>query len=116
MTLSSGGHPPAVLISRNGTRLIDCAGTLLGIYPDTRHDEVDLVLGPGEAVAMYTDGVIETRDAGGGLLGEERLVEVLDACVDEHAEKTASQIIQAAQDHADVGPADDIAVLVLRHA
>ena len=116
VTLSSGGHPPAVLISRNGTRLIDCAGTLLGIYPDTRHDEVDLVLGPGEAVAMYTDGVIETRDAGGGLLGEERLVEVLDACVDEHAEKTASQIIQAAQDHADVGPADDIAVLVLRHA
>ena len=50
------------------------------------------------------------------MLGEERLVEVLDACVDEHAEKTADQLVQAAVDHADFAPADDIAILVLRHA
>ncbi|HYF46952.1 MAG TPA: SpoIIE family protein phosphatase, partial [Acidimicrobiales bacterium] len=89
-TLSSGGHPPAVLVSREGTRLVDCSGTLLGVYPDTRHEEVHLLLRPGEALAMYTDGVTETRDAEGRLLGEERLVEVLDACVEEHAEKTAA--------------------------
>ena len=49
------------------------------------------------------------------MLGEERLVEVLDACVDEHAAKTADQLVQAAVDHADFAPADDIAILVTRH-
>ena len=116
VTLASGGHPPPVLISRSGTRLVDCPGTLLGIYADTAHDEVELVLARGEALALYTDGVTETRDAGGEMLGEERLVAVLDACVDEDAEKTADQLVQAAVEHAAFAPADDIAVLVLRHA
>lgn len=116
VTLASGGHPPPVLISREGTRLVDCSGTLLGIYADTTHEEVDLRLALGEALALYTDGVTETRDAAGAMLGEARLVEVLDACVDEHAEKTADQLVQAAVDHAEFAPADDIAVLVLRHA
>jgi serine phosphatase RsbU (regulator of sigma subunit) len=116
VTVANGGHPPPVLISRNGTALLPCTGTLLGIYPDSRHEEVDLVLGEGEALALYTDGVTETRNAAGEQLGEERLVEVLDACVEEEAEKTASQLIQAAVDHAEFSPDDDIAVWVLRHA
>jgi PAS domain S-box-containing protein len=116
VTLSSGGHPPPVLVSRSGTRLVECSGTLLGIYADTTHHEVDLVLAEGEALALYTDGVTETRDADGVLLGEDRLVEVLDACIEEEAEKTATHLIQAAVDHAEFAPADDIAVLVLRHA
>ena len=115
VTLASGGHPPPVLISRTGTRLVDCSGTLLGIYTDTVHDEIELSLAHGESLALYTDGVTETRDAGGEMLGEERLVAVLDACVEEHAEKTAEQLVQAAVDHAAFGPADDIAVLVLRY-
>jgi serine phosphatase RsbU (regulator of sigma subunit) len=115
VTLSSGGHPPPVLISATGTRLVDCPGTLLGVYAEVTHHEVDLVLGQGEALALYTDGVTETRNAEGVMLGEERLVEVLDACIEEEAEKTATQLIQAAVDHAEFAPADDIAVLVLRH-
>ena len=116
VTFSNGGHPPPVLVSRSGTRLVECAGTLLGVYPDTTHREVELILAPGEALALYTDGVIETRDRHGALLGEDRLVEVLDACVEENAEKTADQLIQAAVEHAEFGPADDIVVLVLRNA
>lgn len=115
VTLANGGHPPPVLISRSGTRLVDCPGTLLGIYADSVHDEVELVLAHGESLALYTDGVTETRDAGGEMLGEERLVAVLDPCVEEHAEKTADQLVQAAVDHAAFTPADDMAVLVLRY-
>lgn len=115
VNLASGGHPPPVLISRQGTHLVDCPGTLLGIYTNASFDEVELRLAPGETLALYTDGVTETRNAQGEMLGEERLVEVLDACVDEHAAKTADQLVQAAVDHADFAPADDIAILVIRH-
>jgi sigma-B regulation protein RsbU (phosphoserine phosphatase) len=115
VTLASGGHPPPILISRTGTRLVDCPGTLLGIYPDVPFTEVDLRLAPGEALALYTDGVIESRDASGHMLGEERLVAELDACVEEDAEKIATQVVQTAVDHAPFGTDDDIAVLVIRH-
>jgi serine phosphatase RsbU (regulator of sigma subunit) len=115
VTLASGGHPPPVLISHQGTRLVECTGTLLGVYDDVVPEEVHLVLAESEALALYTDGVIESRDPDGELLGEERLVELLDACVEEHAEKTATHLIAAAVEHASFGPADDIAVLVVRH-
>jgi serine phosphatase RsbU (regulator of sigma subunit)/putative methionine-R-sulfoxide reductase with GAF domain len=116
VVLASGGHPPPVLVSRQGTRLVEVRGTLLGVYDRVVHDEVHLELGPGEALALYTDGVTESRDPEGRQLGEERLVELLHACVDEHAEKTATQVIEAAVHHAAFGPADDIAVLVVRCA
>ena len=84
------------------------------IVPEARA-RLSLRLAPGETLALYTDGVTETRNAQGEMLGEERLVEVLDACVDEHAAKTADQLVQAAVDHAEFAPADDIAILVIRH-
>jgi serine phosphatase RsbU (regulator of sigma subunit) len=116
VTMASGGHPAPVLISHEGTRLVDVRGTLLGVYEDIGGVEASLELRSGESLVLYTDGVTESRDPHGVLLGEERLVDLLHACVGEHAEKTATQLIEAAVQHAALGPADDIAVLVVRCA
>lgn len=116
VTLASGGHPPAVLLAGGDARLVDCPGTLLGVYAEVSHGEVTLELGAGDTLALYTDGVIEARDPHGRLLGEEGLTEVLAGCVGASAEETATQLVRSAVEHASLGPADDIAVLVLRQA
>ena len=74
--IASAGHPPPVRVSASGCALVETDnGTPLGAfvcdYPVTR-----LSLRPGEALVLYTDGVVEAR-RGAELFGEERLVEVL---------------------------------------
>jgi serine phosphatase RsbU (regulator of sigma subunit) len=116
VTLASGGHPAPVHIAREGSRMVDAPGSLLGVYADAHHTDVHLHLGPRESLALYTDGVIEARDRRGALLGEDGLVDVLDACVDEPADSVAAQVVEAAVGHSAAGPTDDIAVLVIRNA
>jgi hypothetical protein len=80
--LESAGHPPAAhFVKGSGTwRVIESAGTVLGVLPEARYTPVLGVLGSGDAMLLYTDGVVETseREIAVGidkLIGEaERLV------------------------------------------
>ena len=56
--LVGAGHPPAVLVGENGTRLVG-GGTMLGVIADAR-PAVELVeLGPDDTLILYTDGWLE---------------------------------------------------------
>jgi PAS domain S-box-containing protein len=77
VSASSAGHPRPVLVRSDGrAEVLDCAGTLLGVVPEPDLHDVDVVLDPGDAVVLYTDGVTEAR-RGTELFGERRLVRVL---------------------------------------
>jgi hypothetical protein len=80
--VESAGHPPAAhFVKGSGTwRVIDSEGTVLGVLPQASYTSVTGVLGSGDAMLLYTDGVVETaeREIAVGidkLIGEaERLV------------------------------------------
>jgi phosphoserine phosphatase RsbU/P len=58
--IASGGHPlPLVLRADGSVVQAGHAGTLLGIVPDPDLSADRVVLGPGDALVAYTDGVIE---------------------------------------------------------
>jgi sigma-B regulation protein RsbU (phosphoserine phosphatase) len=75
VTLSCGGHPPALLQRGGAARPLPFGplGTLLGVFPvpDVRDEEA--VLRPGDRLLLFTDGVTEGR-RGADLFGEQRLV------------------------------------------
>jgi serine phosphatase RsbU (regulator of sigma subunit) len=62
---SNAGHPPPLLIERNGTaRLLELPrDLLLGVDPDSTRQHGSVPLRPGATVVLYTDGLIEHRDA-----------------------------------------------------
>jgi serine phosphatase RsbU (regulator of sigma subunit) len=61
-TVVSAGHPPPVLRTRDGALLLDQArGPALGLGVDPTHDVHTVDLGPGDAVVLYTDGLVEQR-------------------------------------------------------
>ena len=80
--LESAGHPPAAhFVSGSGRwRVVDSEGTVLGVLPEASYTSVTGVLGPGDAMLLYTDGLVETanREIAVGidkLIGEaERLI------------------------------------------
>ncbi|MGY1606132.1 SpoIIE family protein phosphatase [Geodermatophilus sp. SYSU D00700] len=114
--LARAGHEPPVLVRADGSAtLLAPAGQLLGILPEVTVETQELVLGPGDALVMYTDGITETRGRE-GLFGEERLVAALAG--PPGRSRTAddlADLVLAATERFRAGPAeDDAALLVAR--
>jgi PAS domain S-box-containing protein len=122
VVLASGGHPPPLLLRRDGTiSSVRCAGTALGLLAVIRVGQVTIDLEPGDVLLAYTDGITEAR-RGGEQFGEERLVAVLasaaaermddadPAAAEKRAHTIADRVVEAVVGSAD--HRDDIAVLV----
>ncbi|MDK9497169.1 SpoIIE family protein phosphatase [Streptomyces katrae] len=64
MRWARAGHLPPVLVRKDGARafpLID--GLLLGALPDVTYAEGEILLEPQDTLLMFTDGLVERRDA-----------------------------------------------------
>ena len=111
---ASGGHPLPLLLHSDGeVETVGMAGTLLGVVADPDLEDRSLVLGRGDTLIFFTDGVIEPRGPG-ATIDEARLAELVAACAGRGADAIAAEIEQAALSSHGGRPRDDIAVLVLR--
>ena len=115
--LASGGHPfPVVIRAAGGLDEVQVTGTMLGVTDDPELEEAEVTLAPGDALVLYTDGVIDARRPGGERFGEERLMAILEELPGAGAEAIAGAIDDAVTAHDPQAPADDRAVVVLRAA
>src|SRR5439155_3481483 len=80
ITVCCAGHPLPLLLRADGTvDFVGAPGTLLGIFPDPELSDVAVDLAPGDALVLYTDGVIEEHGAM-GVFGTERRVDGIRSC------------------------------------
>jgi PAS domain S-box-containing protein len=91
--LASGGHPYPLLV-RAGERVeeVIVRGTLLGVEAEPVLEQVPLELRPGDTLVLYTDGVVDARNAAGERFGEERLIAAVDAAAGGPAEAVAAAV------------------------
>lgn len=113
--LAGGGHPPPLVLhdDESVTVLDDAPGMLLGMLPGTNFRDVPITLRPGDALVLYTDGVVEARNAAGDQFGQDRLVTLLATCAGRSAAGIARRIELATMAHSPT-MSDDLAVVVLR--
>jgi len=72
------GHPAAILLRRDGKpERLESTSTVLGLFNNWRCEIAERELFPGDALALYTDGVTESFNASGEEFGEDRLIEAL---------------------------------------
>jgi PAS domain S-box-containing protein len=117
--LAFGGHPYPLLVRAGATAAeeIPVKGTLLGVDPNPRLEEVTVELRPGDVLVLRTDGVEDARDPGGARFGEERVIVAVGAAAAgaAGADAVAEAIDAAVAAHERGGPRrDDRAVMVLR--
>lgn len=115
LTIASAGHPQPLLVTADGARFVDIAGTLLGVFPDPELRDESLELRPGETLLLYTDGVTEDRSHG-VLFGDKRLVEAGEGGIGLGAEGMVGHVMRAVQDFSQEPPTDDIALLAIHHS
>lgn len=102
--VSSAGHLPPLIVSDAGSQLLDVpADPPLGSAEHARR-EVELELGPGDAIVAYTDGLVEERHTG-LVAGLEELAAL------PPAEESAEALVTRLLDLHDGGAADDDVVV-----
>jgi serine phosphatase RsbU (regulator of sigma subunit) len=114
VTVCCAGHPQPIVLRADGTiQSAGAPGTLLGIFPDPDLLDRAVDLGPGDAVVLFTDGVIEER-APGAIFGRDRLEGVVKASAGSDAEGIVHAIEQSVLSFRPDPPRDDLAIMVVR--
>jgi serine phosphatase RsbU (regulator of sigma subunit) len=115
ITVSRGGHPPPFLLRTDGSIYkLGEPGRVIGVFNDVNVTEQEASLAPGDALILYTDGVVEARSPDGLFFGEERLMALLRSSVALDASIIAGRIEDAVLKFQEQAIRDDVAVMVLR--
>lgn len=63
ITAVNAGHPPALMLDRDGECrfVVQAGGPPLGVSWSARYSAAEIAFRPGDALVLYTDGVIERR-------------------------------------------------------
>jgi hypothetical protein len=110
--VASGGHPPAAHFDAGSGewRVTKAHGIVLGVVADTRSVPEYGVLRPGDALMLYTDGLVEApgRDIDSGISG---LLGEADRMVITGFKDGAPKLVQAMQK--EIGGNDDCALVLI---
>jgi hypothetical protein len=113
--VGSAGHPPAAHFERGSGRwkLTKARGIVLGVVPDLREGSEHGTLRPGDALMLYTDGLVEVpgRDIDVGI---DRLLGEADHLVAAGFAGGAARLVQAMQDSS--GATDDRGLVLIWRA
>jgi serine phosphatase RsbU (regulator of sigma subunit) len=114
---TNAGHPPPLLAEERGGEpcRLSVGGPILGILPGALCEEGEAVLGPGNVLALFSDGVTDSRNAERELFGEQRIVRLLRTAGAAPAAAVMGQLLQAVADFTGPAePADDLSLVVIR--
>jgi hypothetical protein len=110
--LRKAGHPPALWLQAGsgGSRTLESDGPVLGLVPDAEFELVEGRLRPGDALVLYTDGLVERsrRDIGSGI---DRLAGEVSLLPRDGFEGGAERILDRL-----ANPSDDCAVLIVHRS
>jgi sigma-B regulation protein RsbU (phosphoserine phosphatase) len=115
--ICNAGHPPPLLIDREGARKIEATGLPLGIFSSEHFSVNKVQMEKGDTLFLYTDGLSESLNGAGSEYGVERLSNLLlqnrqltprslvDTCVNELNLFRMGQI-----------PGDDLTLMAIQRA
>lgn len=110
---SSGGHPPAVLLTETGTELLRCRAMPIGTLEGMDFEEGRVTIPRGATLFVFSDGIYEIRTPEGAELELNEFVEVLARPEREPGHKVDEVLatMRELQGHANFE--DDISLLAL---
>ncbi len=110
----AGHHPPLVLRDGGSVEQVGRLGTALGLLENPDLHDARLVLGRGDLVCMFTDGLVEAR-RGNDMFDADRAASVLRNMLGHSSQEIADQLVaEARRFHGEPELADDLAVLIAR--
>ncbi len=110
---ASAGHEPAWLVHGGTVRILEPTGAIVGIDTGEGYETRTFTLAPGDALAISTDGLTESRDARGRLLGAETVRQWLGE-LSGSSQAMADAVVRRLRKRSK-RITDDLAILVVRY-
>lgn len=112
---ASAGHPPPLLLHRDGSReLLSAGGPIIGMGAKEPFEEQLFQLSPGDRLYLYSDGIPEYMNASKEFFGEERLFEILESCREQPLQHGCDRVIEEMGKFGDDTPwQDDLTLLAI---
>lgn len=88
----AGHEPPVLLRAGGGVERLEPGGMIAGVLPDAPFVESRVELHPGDALILYTDGLVEAMDFHGARFGVQRLIAGARAAREEFGASSAAVI------------------------
>jgi sigma-B regulation protein RsbU (phosphoserine phosphatase) len=112
----NAGHVPPFWIRGDGGRSrLEEGGPVLGMLGDAPFARGEVAIGPGDLVAMVTDGATEAVSAADEEFGDERVAGALAEAKDRSAAEILSGLLATVEDWAGAaGCSDDLTALLLK--
>ena len=117
LTLANAGAPYPILVRDGAVQQIRAAGVPLGLFPESKYDELTVDLQPGDVFLFASDGILESENADQQEFGLQRLTAVLEELSPRHtAKEIAERILDATEAYTGDGfaPGDDRTLVVMR--
>jgi serine phosphatase RsbU (regulator of sigma subunit)/anti-sigma regulatory factor (Ser/Thr protein kinase) len=115
--VAAAGHPPLLVVGGDGVVQQSADASLpIGLMADTEYGVHNLPLPVGARLLLFTDGLTESRDAAGELMGLPPLVDCLvrSATAGESGEQLKSSLISLLRSHENgIAPVDDETFILL---
>jgi len=120
-TTTNAGHNQPLLFRSDGRiERLGEGGLILGFQPDVHYDQQTVAIRQGEVIVLYTDGITEAGDPSSemvadDLFGVERLVDIIQANLNNSAREIQSSILEAISQHTQNAPQyDDITLVIIK--
>lgn len=116
LSYCSAGHPPVMLLRADGDlELLTEGGLLLGVLADAEYVGGSCVLGKGDTLLIYSDGITESRNGAAEEFGNARLEKHLRDSQARSADAALFSVLGAVQDFAATRPlVDDVSLAIVR--
>jgi phosphoserine phosphatase RsbU/P len=111
----NAGHLPPILLTDQGTQMLEPTGMVVGLLPDASYEARSVDLTPGALLAIFTDGVTEAVNKDDVEFGEERLLEFLKQARTRTPEDIYRLVVGRIRDwQGDLPQHDDITLIVAK--
>jgi sigma-B regulation protein RsbU (phosphoserine phosphatase) len=113
--VNAGHNPPILLRSGGAIEHLEEGGLPLGAFAESQYESGRTEMRSGDALYIYTDGVVEALDESGAEYGEDRLERQVAALGSADAAASLSRIFESVDRFAGAVPQyDDITCLVVK--
>ena len=113
--VNAGHNPPIVRLGGKVEYLKSRPSLVLGAMAGVHYRVQELQLEPGDAIYLYTDGIVEQHNAAGELYGDDRLLKTVAGCSGRRGELLSAVIEDVRRHAAGAEQADDCTQLVMRY-